>query len=290
MTLNACQVATGSVFPLSWCSPAARVGDRRFGRPPRRLPHEHRARLGRRLNARRSVDEVTGDHALALGADRDGRLSREDARARANPRSKIGNCADEIERRPHCPFGVVLLRNGRPPDGHHRVTDELLHGSAVELDQRLAGVEVAGQQLTSLLGVAAFRGAREADEVSEENGDEPSFGDWSLAHGDWSDPAFQRGTALAAEPHSRLVPRSAGGARLAKQRTAAAAELAPRAVLSAAAPADRHAIEPNGLRVNRKCGEHAGRTLHPASAPGQQTGSRRPSSGSPTRGATPAFS
>ena len=144
-------------LPLELVLTGSAVRDRRFGRPLRCLPHENRARLGRRLNARRGVDEVTGNHALALGADRDGRLSREDARARANPRSKIGNCADEIERRPHCAFGVVLLRNGRPPDGHHRVADELLHGSAVALDQRLAGVEVAGQQLTSLLSVAAFR-------------------------------------------------------------------------------------------------------------------------------------
>ena len=164
-------------LPLELVLSGGAVRDRRLGRPPRRLPHEHRARLGRRLNARRSVDEVTGDHALALGADRDGRLSREHARARANPRSEIGNCADQIERRAHCPLGVVLLRDRRPPDRHHRVADELLHGSAVALDQPPAGVEVAGQQFAHLLGVSGFGGAREADQVSEKHGHQPAFGD-----------------------------------------------------------------------------------------------------------------
>ena len=44
------------------------VGDRRLGRALGGLADEHRARLGRRLDARGGVDEVAGDHALALGA------------------------------------------------------------------------------------------------------------------------------------------------------------------------------------------------------------------------------
>ena len=41
------------------------VGDRLLGRAPRRLADEHRAGLGRRLDARGGVDEIAGDHALA---------------------------------------------------------------------------------------------------------------------------------------------------------------------------------------------------------------------------------
>ena len=68
------------------------VGDRRLAGAPRRVADEHRARLGRRLDARRGVDEVARDHALALGAERDRRLAGEDAgadaqRPRRDPRT-----------------------------------------------------------------------------------------------------------------------------------------------------------------------------------------------------------
>ena len=61
---------------------AVLVGDGRLGSALRRLADEHGARLGRRLDARRRVDEVARDHALALGAERDRGLAREDAGAR----------------------------------------------------------------------------------------------------------------------------------------------------------------------------------------------------------------
>ena len=59
------------------------VDDRLLGRPPRRLAHVHAAGLGRGLDPRRRVDEVAGDHALALRADRHRGLAREDAGPRA---------------------------------------------------------------------------------------------------------------------------------------------------------------------------------------------------------------
>ena len=62
------------------------VGDRLLGRAPGRLADEHRSRLGGRLDPRGGVDEVAGDHALALGADRDRRLAGEHAGARAQLR------------------------------------------------------------------------------------------------------------------------------------------------------------------------------------------------------------
>ena len=45
------------------------------------------------------------------------------------------------------------------PDRHHRVADELLDRAAVAADRRRHGVEVAGQELADLLGVAAPRRA-----------------------------------------------------------------------------------------------------------------------------------
>ena len=59
---------------------------------------------------------------------------------------------DELERHPHGPLGVVLLRDGRPPHGHDGVADELLDRAAVALDRPAGGVEVAGQKLAHLLG------------------------------------------------------------------------------------------------------------------------------------------
>src|SRR5207302_6565183 len=47
-----------------------------LGRTPRRLADVHRAGRRARLDARRGVDEIAGDHALSLGSDRDGRFAR----------------------------------------------------------------------------------------------------------------------------------------------------------------------------------------------------------------------
>ena len=95
-----------------------RIGDRRLGRPVRRLADEHGA--GRRggLDARRGVDEVAGDHPLALGSDRDRGLAGEHScteRSSAPDRGHRGDGVDELERRPHGPLGVVLVsRPARP--------------------------------------------------------------------------------------------------------------------------------------------------------------------------------
>ena len=83
---------------------------------------------------------------------RDGRLAGEHTR----PRPEVG-CADlvaerrdgggEVERRTHRALGVVLRGDRRAPHRHHRVADELLDRAAVQLDQALARLEVAGEQL-----------------------------------------------------------------------------------------------------------------------------------------------
>ena len=78
-TRSARKSGTGSAFPFSSCDSGVLVRDRRLGRPLRRLADEHRAGLGDRLDARGGVDEVAGDHALALRAERDRGLAGEDA-------------------------------------------------------------------------------------------------------------------------------------------------------------------------------------------------------------------
>ena len=117
------------------------VGDRRLGRCARvALADEHACPAARdRLDARRGVDHVAGDHALPVGAERHGRLAGEHACAQPQlgspacvPRS--ATAADEVERRADSPLGVVLVRDRSPPDGHDRVPDELLHRAAEALN------------------------------------------------------------------------------------------------------------------------------------------------------------
>ena len=169
------------ILALQLERPGLLVDDRLLGRPPRRLADEHRPGLGDRLHPRGRVDEVARDHSLSLGAERHRRLAGQDA----GPRPQLGladlvaerrDGRDEIERGPHRPLRVVLGRRRRSPDRHHRVADELLDRSAVQLDQPAARVEVARQELPHLLRVARLGERREADEIGEQDGDEPTFG------------------------------------------------------------------------------------------------------------------
>ena len=132
--------------------------------------------FGRRLDARGRVDEVAGDHALVRGAERHRGLARQDAGAGAKQRVELGDRGREVERRPDGPLGVVLLRDGRAPDGHHGVADELLDRAAVALDHRAGDVEVAAQELARVLRVASLGGGGEPDEVDEQHRDEAALG------------------------------------------------------------------------------------------------------------------
>ena len=101
----------------------------------------------RRLQARRRVDDVAGDHALALrAAARRARraprpCSRRSARA-VDVRVLLVQLGDRVadrERRPDRALGVVLVRDRRAEDRHHRVADELLDRPAVPLELRRGG-------------------------------------------------------------------------------------------------------------------------------------------------------
>ena len=91
------------------------VGDRRFGGPARRSPDEDCAGLGGALDARRGVDEVAGDHALALGSEGDRGLPGENACACLRGRVELcRHGGDEVERGPDGALGVVLGRQVCP--------------------------------------------------------------------------------------------------------------------------------------------------------------------------------
>ena len=156
------------------------VDDRLLRRAAGGFADEDGPWLGGRLHARRRIDEIARDHALALGADRDGGFPGEDTSAgaklgRADLVAERGDGSDQVERRADGSLRVVLGRGRRAPNGHHCIADELLDRAAVELDQASRCVEVAREELARILGVALPGRRREPDEVGEEDGDEPSL-------------------------------------------------------------------------------------------------------------------
>ena len=134
---------------------------------------------GRRdgLQATGRVDEVAGDHPLVRRPDGDRRLARQHARSRLDPRSQRPDRVDELEGGPDRAFRVVFVSRRCAPDRHHRIADELLDRAAISPDHVTRQVEIARQQVTGVLRVAALRQCREPDQVGEQDRDETTFGD-----------------------------------------------------------------------------------------------------------------
>ena len=147
------------------------------------LAHQDGARLGDGLKSRGRVDEVAGDHALVRCAEGDGRLAGQDTGPGLDRRAQRPHAVDEFERRPDRPLGVILVGRRGAPDGHDGVADELLDRPAVAGDHVAGHVEVAGQELASVLRVATLSQGREPDEVGEEDRDDPSLGNGRRRNG-----------------------------------------------------------------------------------------------------------
>ena len=246
VTRSARQSGTGSDLPLSSNSPAPWKAIAASEERRRRLADEHLSGLGRGLDARRGVDEISGDHALALGAECHSRLACQNSRARTNARSEFGDGGNEVESCSDRAFSVVLLHDGGTPHRHHCVTDELFDDPAVALDHGLARVEITGEELASLLRVSSFGSAREADQVGEEDGDKTALGGGGLARGaarrgGCVSRSVDRGSALATKANTWVVDPSAAGAGQGEGAAAPATELAPSAVFGTADRTDRHA-------------------------------------------------
>ena len=106
------------------------------------------------------------------GADGDDRLARVDPdahleRERRVLRVQLGHRLQDAKAGPDGALRVVLVRDRRAEDGHHRVADELLHGAPVALDLLAEAREVRADAGADVLGVGLLRGGSEADEVAE---------------------------------------------------------------------------------------------------------------------------
>ena len=78
-------------------------------------------------------------------------------------------CGDQLERGSHRAFGVVLACDGRAPDRHDGVTDELLDHAAMALDHGPRGGEVALKEVAHLLWIVRLGHWRETDDVGEQD-------------------------------------------------------------------------------------------------------------------------
>ena len=165
-----------SARALPFASIALRLSvlDRALGRAERRLVDEDAVRRGRRLQPRRGVDDVARGDPLARlgsGAERDERLAGRDPDADLELAVRRERVADR-ERRAHGALGIVLVRDRRAEDGHHRVADELLDGAAEALELGAHARVVGLEEPPHVLGVHRLGARREADEVAEEAGDD----------------------------------------------------------------------------------------------------------------------
>ena len=151
---SACQPGTGAVLPFSDCSPTgskaiAPDAARYVASPTRTVPGH-----GHRLEPRGGVDEVAGDHPLAVRADGHDGLPGQDPGPALQGRAvdlDPADRVDQLEGGPDRAFGVVLVGDGRAPDGHHRIADELLDHAAVAGHDLAGGREVAIEEVADLL-------------------------------------------------------------------------------------------------------------------------------------------
>ena len=122
---------------------------------------------------------------------------------------------DQLESGANGALGIVLVRGRRAEGRHDGIADELLDDAAVALDDLAGHLEVSRQQLADVLGIAGLGQGREADEVGEQDRDEPPLrhADGRVVRRRSVDVGVAVGSASAA-PHSpqKRSPAAAAGA------------------------------------------------------------------------------
>ena len=155
-------------------------GDRRRGDLTRGLVDEQGARLRGCLGPGGDVDPVADHHALARIGQR-GDLAGCDAGPRAQLRrvealAEGGHRVDQLDPGADRPLRIVPTGDRHPPDGHHRVADELVDRASIAVDDRPRLLEVAAQQVADVLGVAGLGEARVADQIDEQHRGDSQLG------------------------------------------------------------------------------------------------------------------
>ena len=122
------------------------------------------ARPGRLLEPRGHVHCVPGHERVAL-------TCHHRARIHADPRveTEVVDDVAQLDRGANRAQSVVLARNRNPEDGHHRVTDELLHRPPMTLQHHPRCLVVSVHQGPQRLRVRAVTDRRRACQVAEED-------------------------------------------------------------------------------------------------------------------------
>ena len=147
------------------------------GRSIRDLADEHAVDRSSRLHARRRVDDVPCHERLAF---RGTRLEADDGftRVHCDPYLHVclpGRPLADGESRADGALRVVLMRDGRAEDRHHRVADELLDRSSVSLELRAQVSVIRREQAAHVLGIHLLGARGKANEVAEEDSDDLAF-------------------------------------------------------------------------------------------------------------------
>jgi hypothetical protein len=142
---------------------------------------EDLVRLGGLLETRGEVDGPPGrERQLGiLGED----LSGLDADAALEP-EPADRCTD-LEGRPQCSLGVILVGQRNSERGHHRVACKRLDGAAVCFDAARDELEELRHATAHDLGVGGGDECRRPDEVDEDDRCELSFDTASMRDGAW---------------------------------------------------------------------------------------------------------
>jgi hypothetical protein len=130
---------------------------------------------------------------LDAGIERDQRLTGRDAGVDLQL-SGGGKLLLDRQRRPDGALGVVLVRDGRAEDRHHRIAHELRDRAAVPLEDRAQVGVVRLQEPLHVLGIHPLGARREPHEVGEQHRDDLAL----LAEGTCF--PIERGAACVAEP------------------------------------------------------------------------------------------
>ena len=159
------------------------VVDRRARQLFGERPDDDLAGLCVLLQPCRDVHDVAGDEELLPLVERGDSLAGVHAAARLEAErlllvQRLQRVADR-ERRADRSLRVVVVQPRDPEDDHDRVADVLLDGPAVSLGDLADSLEVAPEDRADHLGVVVVAECRRADEVDEEDADQPSF----LRHG-----------------------------------------------------------------------------------------------------------
>ena len=146
----------------------------------RRVTHDYRPRLCDRLKPGGGIDEIAHDETLFWR----GRSNRCLTGQHSDPEGKIlavqlvANTGDHVGQLQPGPDGslcIVLMGDGRSPNRHDGVPDELLDSTAEPRNDVTGAVEVCGQRSSNDLGVSCLRERSESDEVGKEHCNEPAF-------------------------------------------------------------------------------------------------------------------